>query len=411
MLARAALSGPVLLALCAPLSAGGGQGRADEAFPARVTLASGETLEGELQIKKSSLSLKAPGKRLKLTAADIAHIDEISPFAPLGKEAKARLEGRLARRRASLDNEDSTAVEKLARWCRDQRLEGASQKLYERLMTLDPEHAGARAALGFIEQEGGWRRLDELAEERWQAVDQAKSSELLNFGRWAAKWRIPQGQQSLDLLLQRVLRHKAGLKYMARYTERYRQRTALRLPFEGRWEASLDKTRHHQKKAYAVYALDLMKLGPKGRTHRGRGRKLSDYYSYGAPIFAVADGVVVDRRDGYPDNPIGRVRGRAEKHNGLSIRHLSGEHSFYVHLKKGSLEVALGDTVKAGDKLGEIGNSGASGLPHLHFTLAIPSALSVPWWVRDYELELPSGERLKMRRGRPREGQILVGAP
>ena len=82
-----------------------------------------------------------------------------------------------------------------------------------------------------------------------------------------------------------------------------------------------------------------------------------------------------------------------------------------MHLKKGSLKVALGDTVKAGDKLAEIGNSGASGLPHLHFTLAIPSALSIPWWVRDYELELPSGERLKMRRGRPREGQILVGAP
>jgi murein DD-endopeptidase MepM/ murein hydrolase activator NlpD len=37
-----------------------------------------------------------------------------------------------------------------------------------------------------------------------------------------------------------------------------------------------------------------------------------------------------------------------------------------AHLRQGSIAVAAGDTVKAGDILGQMGNSGNSSEPHLH---------------------------------------------
>jgi murein DD-endopeptidase MepM/ murein hydrolase activator NlpD len=38
----------------------------------------------------------------------------------------------------------------------------------------------------------------------------------------------------------------------------------------------------------------------------------------------------------------------------------------YYHVRKGSLKVASGDIVKAGDQLAEVGNSGNTSAPHLH---------------------------------------------
>lgn len=39
----------------------------------------------------------------------------------------------------------------------------------------------------------------------------------------------------------------------------------------------------------------------------------------------------------------------------------------YAHLQNGSVLVRPGDTVRSGDVLGKVGNSGASLQPHLHF--------------------------------------------
>jgi murein DD-endopeptidase MepM/ murein hydrolase activator NlpD len=39
----------------------------------------------------------------------------------------------------------------------------------------------------------------------------------------------------------------------------------------------------------------------------------------------------------------------------------------YAHLKNGSVCVRPGDTVRGGDPLGLVGNSGSSLQPHLHF--------------------------------------------
>ena len=47
----------------------------------------------------------------------------------------------------------------------------------------------------------------------------------------------------------------------------------------------------------------------------------------------------------------------------------SGEYAALAHFQKGSVRVAQGDTVRAGEVLGLCGNSGNSSEPHVHFHL------------------------------------------
>jgi hypothetical protein len=44
----------------------------------------------------------------------------------------------------------------------------------------------------------------------------------------------------------------------------------------------------------------------------------------------------------------------------------NGTYVVYAHLQRDSLEVAVGDRVSVGDKLGLVGNSGNTDAPHLH---------------------------------------------
>ena len=55
--------------------------------------------------------------------------------------------------------------------------------------------------------------------------------------------------------------------------------------------------------------------------------------------------------------------------NFVVIRHAGGEHSYYAHLKQGSVRVKAGDTVKRGQPIGQVGHTGNSTEPHLHFQL------------------------------------------
>jgi murein DD-endopeptidase MepM/ murein hydrolase activator NlpD len=57
------------------------------------------------------------------------------------------------------------------------------------------------------------------------------------------------------------------------------------------------------------------------------------------------------------------------KGNYVIIDHGNGEYSFLAHLKKGSMVVAVGDSLKSGQFIGLCGNSGNSSEPHLHYHL------------------------------------------
>ncbi|WP_396595197.1 M23 family metallopeptidase [Brevundimonas sp. R86498] len=93
----------------------------------------------------------------------------------------------------------------------------------------------------------------------------------------------------------------------------------------------------------------------------------------GVAVLAGADGVVARLRDGMED---AAVRGRptdavegVECGNGLVLDHGGGWTTQYCHLGRGSVRVAVGQTVQAGDPVGRIGLSGNTEYPHLHFTV------------------------------------------
>ena len=93
----------------------------------------------------------------------------------------------------------------------------------------------------------------------------------------------------------------------------------------------------------------------------------------GVDVVAAADGKVLRVRDGVEDVSIsGRGResvANTECGNGAVVDHGNGWEAQYCHMAKGSLAVKPGDPVKAGDRIGQVGLSGMTEFPHLHFTL------------------------------------------
>jgi hypothetical protein len=123
------------------------------------------------------------------------------------------------------------------------------------------------------------------------------------------------------------------------------------------------------------FAIDWVQLGPDGRLFHGDSNLNSSFYAYGADVLAVADGRISGLTDRLPDNPgsnepasrtitLDNVVG-----NYLILDLGHGRFALYAHLQPGSLRVKLGDTVKAGQVLAKLGNSGNSDSPHLHFQL------------------------------------------
>lgn len=156
-------------------------------------------------------------------------------------------------------------------------------------------------------------------------------------------------------------------------------------PLRGRWLAGngLSNDTEHRRSIIPIdgraliaqrFATDWVKLGDDGRIARGGElSRNTNYYGYGAEALAVADAVVVGVKDGIPEN-CPRTRARAVP---MTLETIAGNYvlldvgqgrfALYAHLQPQSLQVKVGDEIKLGRVLGLVGNSGNSGMPHLHF--------------------------------------------
>jgi murein DD-endopeptidase MepM/ murein hydrolase activator NlpD len=93
----------------------------------------------------------------------------------------------------------------------------------------------------------------------------------------------------------------------------------------------------------------------------------------GVAVLAAARGRVMAVRDGEPDSgwrtEVAAKETRRECGNGVLVTHGDGWLSQYCHMKRGSIAVRPGQAVRAGARLGEIGFSGKTEFPHLHFAV------------------------------------------
>ncbi|MGI4864531.1 MAG: urea transporter [Janthinobacterium lividum] len=153
----------------------------------------------------------------------------------------------------------------------------------------------------------------------------------------------------------------------------------LALPFLGAWRCTQgyfgDGPTHQGAWGQA---LDFAIADAEGRTYRGPGQALSDYYCYNKPVLAPADGVVEEVVQNVPDNPIGEVNLRHNWGNTVVLRHAPGLYSQLSHLRAHSVRVRPGDEVRRGEVLAACGSSGRSPEPHLHFQVQATPAIGSP---------------------------------
>lgn len=146
------------------------------------------------------------------------------------------------------------------------------------------------------------------------------------------------------------------------------------------------------------YAYDFCPVNAKNELYKNEGKNLEDWIGFGTPIYATAGGTVVEIYNEAIDSNIGSIDfdyGEAANNhtliygNYIIIDHHNGEYSGFMHLKQGSVKPKVGDKVKQGDLIAEIGNSGDSFEPHLHYQLNDATTLlnsnGIPVYFADYK--------------------------
>jgi murein DD-endopeptidase MepM/ murein hydrolase activator NlpD len=161
----------------------------------------------------------------------------------------------------------------------------------------------------------------------------------------------------------------------------YKDKNKYKLPFGGQW--LVDQGGHtvfqnaYMQAEEQRFGLDFTPLKD-NRPFGGDGSKNEDYYCFGQPILAPADGLVIRVENDYADNTPGKPSNDFPHGNQVLISHGNGEFSRIDHLKQNSIKPKKGDKVKQGDQIAECGNSGSSPAPHVHFQLQNTSGIPLP---------------------------------
>jgi murein DD-endopeptidase MepM/ murein hydrolase activator NlpD len=162
----------------------------------------------------------------------------------------------------------------------------------------------------------------------------------------------------------------------------YQQKTKLLFPLRGDFlvvTGHVSAPQGHEERSQQ-FAYDVVALGPHLELLRGDGTKNEDFIGFGKDVMAPAAGIVAYARDDVPDNPASGNQNMDKllalpdspwgvAGNCVVIDHGNGEWSLLAHMKKGSVKVKKGDRLKQGEIVGQLGNSGATTGPHLHYHL------------------------------------------
>ena len=164
---------------------------------------------------------------------------------------------------------------------------------------------------------------------------------------------------------------------LARYRYGEINSVPLLAPVFGSWTIYQGFNGKHTHKTPWQYALDFF-ITHDGQSFQHSGKKLEDYYCFGAPVLSPAHGDVVRVYDRLPDNEPGEVDTKNNWGNFILIRLDSGLHLLLAHLQQGSVKVKEKERVQPGKMLAACGNSGRSPQPHLHMQVQNTAELGSP---------------------------------
>jgi murein DD-endopeptidase MepM/ murein hydrolase activator NlpD len=152
-----------------------------------------------------------------------------------------------------------------------------------------------------------------------------------------------------------------------------RNTVPLRLPVNGEWYVywggASEAENFHVRTVSQQRATDLVMTDAQGQTHKGFGLANADYYSFGQNVMAPADGSIVTVVSGVPDNTPGIPNPYNALGNMIIEKVSDNTYAVFGHLQAGSITVKPGDTVRTGQVIAKVGNSGNVTEPFLHFHL------------------------------------------
>ena len=131
-------------------------------------------------------------------------------------------------------------------------------------------------------------------------------------------------------------------------------------------------------------------------------------------VTAVRDGMP----EGQPFMPPKTVHAPIDYAGNYVIARIAPDvYALYAHLQSDKIAVKVGDKVKAGARIGRVGNSGNSSAPHLHFGLLDrPDPLtgnSLPFVIDQFELtgKVDVSEERRTLAVKPASGKIEAAYP
>src|SRR5579884_2107931 len=111
------------------------------------------------------------------------------------------------------------------------------------------------------------------------------------------------------------------------------------------------------------FAIDFVRIGPNGNTFHDDRSRNENFWAFGEPVHAVADGEVTAVVDDYPDNTPGVLPPKTVENlvgNRVILRIGEAEYVLFAHLQRRSIRVHVHQKVKRGEVIAKIGNSGNS---------------------------------------------------
>jgi Peptidase family M23 len=123
---------------------------------------------------------------------------------------------------------------------------------------------------------------------------------------------------------------------------------------------------YHNTHPTQRYALDIMKLNLLGARANGFSpRSLTGYAIFGEPLYSPCNGTISNLVNDLPNLAPGKSdrKNLAGNHILLSCK---GADILMAHLLSGSITKQVGSSIKIGEPIAKVGNSGNTSEPHLH---------------------------------------------